>query len=74
MKVGRVGLLMENLENKAEESVSAKGSRKSQKFFFCLFLMIIPLLICIKLYTKGIHLVMACRKDTRCLEFRTPVL
>lgn len=34
LKVGRVGLLMENLENKAEESVSAKGSRKSQKFVF----------------------------------------
>lgn len=57
-------------ELKAEGSVSAKGSEKSQKFLFS----VTPLPICIKLYAKGMSLGMVCRKDKGCLEIRTPVL
>lgn len=65
--------LTENLENKAEEPGSAKGSRKSQKFVF-LFLMITPLSVRIELSAKGINLAVACGVDARCLQMRTRVL
>lgn len=71
LNAGRWGLLMGNLENGAEESVCAEGSKRSPKFWF-LFLMITALSIWTKPYGKGTNLVVARRMDAGSLEIGPP--